>query len=283
MGTEPQRDPRILEAMEACRPGSDDVTDDAMTPLRAALSESSGLAQAYQRLQVVDRAMAEAMADVPVPEGLEGRILDRLNEQTQELGDAACVIPSEFPSISGERSGSRRIFARRWLVMAGSVAAAALLLVGVWIGMRPSAEYSVSEVLSFAIENAINSQHGAGALVTPQTPAPPEFPLSPALMSLVAGNHHSTWEVRWRPLSAFLNRQAVAYDLVGSRGISATLYVTECSAEGAASEIPLHSMHSSGQNSASAWREGKFLYILVVDGGPQTYEQMFAGAGGPLV
>ena len=78
MNDEPRRDERIAEAIEAYRPGRDDPSDPALAPLVERLAADAELALKHQRLQRLDAALGEAIRDVPVPEGLCQRILDRL-------------------------------------------------------------------------------------------------------------------------------------------------------------------------------------------------------------
>lgn len=68
----------LYEAIEACRPDSEDLEDLGLSPLAEALATDSTLAAQYQWAQAVDRQIAAAFADVSVPEGLETRIVEKL-------------------------------------------------------------------------------------------------------------------------------------------------------------------------------------------------------------
>ena len=78
MESSPIRDPRILEALEACRPGSEDIRDPVMEPLARQLGVFPELAALYERLQQTDRAIAEVFREVPVPAGLAARVLTQM-------------------------------------------------------------------------------------------------------------------------------------------------------------------------------------------------------------
>ena len=78
MKNRPIPDERILEAIEACRPGSDDVADPALAYLAAAMAADPELENLYARLQQVDGMLTADFRRVPVPEGLDHRLLERL-------------------------------------------------------------------------------------------------------------------------------------------------------------------------------------------------------------
>ena len=282
MGNDPTIDPRILEAMEACRPGSDDVSDPAMEPLRRQLSDSPELARTYQRLQRLDQALADAFRDVPVPEGLQDRILARLERAGAQQPPPAASLSRDVEGVSVPGTRSRRDWRRRWLIGACGVAAAAALVLGVFLHFQRSDEFSKSDMLNLAIEHFTNDTREGGHPIAGPVQPPREFPFSRALEAVFAPGEALFSEMRWRAVHGFLNREAVAYDLVGRRGVSATVYVATCSVDGLTTEVPLRPMLSTGQSSASAWQEGDRLYVLVVDGGIQDYERFFAAAGGPL-
>ena len=282
MGNDPTADPRIVEAMEACRPGSDDLTDPAMEALRRQLSDSPELSRTYQRLQRLDQALADAFRDVPVPEGLQDRILARLAAAGVQHGPPEASLSRDAEGVSVPRTGSRRSWRRRWLIGTCAVAAAAAMVLGVLLHLQRSDKFNKSDMLSSAIEFFTNDAREGGHPMSGPVQPPPGLPFSRALAAIFAPVETRFVDMRWRAVHGFLNREAVAYDLVGRRGVSATVYVATCSVDGLATEVPLRPMLSTGQSSASAWQEGNLLYVLVVDGGIQDYERFFAGAGGPL-
>ncbi len=278
---DPIRNPQTWRAMESCRPGHNDQADPEMAPLARQLAESPELAKAFERLQRIDAALARAFRDVPVPEGLESRVLSRLAAraaQGQPLSPEAAVASPPQAEFGHEEPGPHRSPRRRWLLVAGSVAATAaavFLVVYSLLGRR--GEFSKWDVLSFAIECRGNDSADGGRLLG-ATEESPRYPLSDSLVSLASGQFS---QVRWRSL-VFLNRHAVAYDLIGPEGRIATVYVSSCSVEGLPSDVPPHPMHSTGEVAVSAWQEGGLLYVLAVDGGTPAYDRFFAVASGPL-
>ena len=105
MSDQPIQDPRIREAMEACRPGSDDLEDPALVFLAEQLAADPKLGHVFERLQRLDGTVAEAFGDVPVPDGLADRITARLCHFANGLGLAFvalyCVVDPALSSYVG--------------------------------------------------------------------------------------------------------------------------------------------------------------------------------------
>lgn len=280
MENDPVRDPRLWEALESCRPGHDDLAEPEMASLAREVEASPELAGLHRRLQRLDAAMADAFRDVPVPSGLEARILARLESDSSrvhsslpEVVPATCT-PAALPEADAARPLPSR---RRWFLAVGGLAAvaAAVLLVALGVFQEP-AVLAKSEALNGAIQFYLTDPHAGGR---PLADAAPEHPFSPSLASVVARRFS---EIRWRPIEGFLNRRAVAFDVVGPQGIVATLYATDCPVDGLPSEVPQRPMLSTGETSVSAWQEGGLLYVLVVEGGIPAYERFCAASAGPV-
>jgi hypothetical protein len=281
MAAEPNNDPRLLEALEACRSGSDDLADPAMESLRQAMSEAPQLRSAYERLQRLDHALADAFCDVPVPDGLESRILARLKAAIPELGAVTPASTADPAIVCGNRTGARA-GRRRWFFSTAAVVAATVLLAVLLPHLNGREKITKLDALNGAIEHFMANPPDGGQSLRNGGELLSEFPVSPSLAALLSLDRSPSSGIRWRVVPGFLNRKAMAYDFVGARGISATLYVTACSVDGLTAEVPHRQMLSTGQSSASAWQEGGLLYVLVVDGGDRAYEQLFAATAGPV-
>ena len=83
------RDAEIRDAIESCRPGSDDLGLPEMAPLAQALSADAALRASFNRIQRLDRRIVAATRDVPVPAGLAERVLARLQGPSVDR-DADC-------------------------------------------------------------------------------------------------------------------------------------------------------------------------------------------------
>lgn len=283
MENDPTRDPRLREMMEACRPNSDDLADPEMAVLARQLATYPELARLHGRLQRFDAALADAFRDVPVPEGLESRILARLEAESTAL---RVPLPEPIPAgpapDSGDRSIARvsRASRRHWLLAIGGLAAtaAAVLLLVFSLLPRRAPIARPEELLVFAIEWFLNESSDPGQLFDPEHPSS-QYPLSPSLVGLVSGQ---VSVIRWRSLEGFFGHHADAFDLIGPEGRVATVYAGPFSVEGLPGQVPLRAMHSTGEISASAWQEGDLMYVLVVNGGERAYERLLSAAVGPV-
>ncbi|MBN2474970.1 MAG: hypothetical protein JXB62_10210 [Pirellulales bacterium] len=252
MENQPIHDERILEAIEACRPGSDDVADPALEFLAAEFEAHPELARRYQQIQRLDAQLTAAFRDVPVPEGAEQRLLARLAETAAE-----------------QASVPRRI-GRRWLLATGGVlTTAAALFLALWLG--GPADLGAQAVLEEAIRFYNQESPRPGQLVADVTP-PKGYPISRAVLP--------TPQLRWRAIRDFVGCRGVAYDL-SRGGAEATLYVVQCDVAGLPSRPAPRPAYATAGCSTSAWREADRLYVLVVRGDAGTH-QGFIAPRGPL-
>jgi len=293
MENSPNYDQRIVEALEVCRPGSDDVADPALRILADAIEADPELAQLYARLQEVDGRVAAAFADVPVPEGLEGRLLERLGlalDPGVSASEDADQGPAQFPAVLTTPDSAtpqpqpettlqptpvvprpaRR--ARRWLLVGGGAAVAAALVVGAMtVFSDRGREYTPQAVLDEAIRFFSRETPEPGRRDGP----PSSYPLSSAVARLPG------IEIQWRRVSGLLESRGVAYDFRGPRGVQATLYVLDRQVAGLR-PAPTLRPYTTGGCSVEAWQEGKLLYVLVVESGDRRAYQQFLYRPGPL-
>ena len=202
----------------------------------------------------VDARLTAVFRDVPTPEGLADRLLDRL-----AIDRAAS--PRDFQETpAAGRAGKTR--SRRWLLVGGSVlAVAAAVLAAVWLGANRLDRLSEQAVLDLAIRSLDVSGKG-GQLLTAKS-APEEYPFS----QLVS----KTRSVTWRRVDDFLGRRGVVYNMAARDGTRANLYVIAGEVEGLGGSPARHPFTTAGC-CASAWREGNLAYVLVVHGNQAAYE-----------
>ena len=155
MKDEPREDERIVEAIEAYRPGRDDPSDPALAPLVERLAADAELARKHQRLQRLDSVLSEAIRDVPVPEGLCQRILDRLDAAAKVPETPGEVAVNDAPD-AGEAvevlPDRRAIARRRWLLSATAATVAASVAVGAFLALQPRGGYTETDVLDVAVQ-----------------------------------------------------------------------------------------------------------------------------------
>jgi hypothetical protein len=222
----------------------------------------------------VDEKLAAALHEVPVPEGLAERLLERLAAeptwQNTELiaGNAQPAIPhsSRLPSR----------WSRRWLLAgSGLLAVAGALLLAVWVGAGRGNTLSEAFVLDEAIRSFDMRADQVGHAMA-ERPAPADYPFSFAVLPVRGA--------RWRPVAGggFLGHNGVAYDLPGPAGSKAVLYVVATGTSEGFSTVPARHPFTTGGCCASAWRENGLLYVLVVQGDPATYRAFLNLPRGPV-
>ncbi|HET6882980.1 MAG TPA: hypothetical protein VFI31_22615 [Pirellulales bacterium] len=254
----------VISAIEACRPGQHDERLPEVAEALAAVP-AARLAEVRRRVERLDRSLAAAVQQAPVPAGLADRILAQLaaaDEQAaieQREGDgrlAAAEHPDEDAAsldpepLQEQRSGS----IRRWLktsAWAGLALAASLLIaLAVW----PRETLDVADVHARARELYQTDDHRLDL----SAEAPPT-PLGGVAPNSVAG---------WRPIE-FLGRDGYAYEL-DNRRAKATLYVVPLQSWfgprlGGLGTVP--TPQSTSGATVAAWTAGAQVYVLVVNGG----------------
>jgi hypothetical protein len=276
MDSQPIRDERILEALEVCRPNSDDLSDPAMADLADQLGANPELKRLCERLQSVDGKLSLAFRDVPVPEGLAQRIIDRLAAARAEQAaktvledapeDAATTPVAQVPARPTHASR------RRLLAAAGLLSTTAVLLLAVLLYLNTRNTLDEPTVLRDAVNFFSNEVAQPGHLLSDRRP-PDDYRISRDVRR-VAGT-------RWREISGFLGCKGVAYDLPGpGDAVKATLYVVKLSVKDLKNTAPppLPKQDTGGYCSA-AWRDGKLLYVLVVRGNKRDYDDCLAPLG----
>jgi hypothetical protein len=149
-------------------------------------------------------------------------------------------------------------------------------LVAFWLW--PANEYNHEAILAFGQAYfEADAAHGQGASIA-ETPPPTGFRLSNYI--------NRRTDPHWRTVKGFLGRRGVAFDLQGPRGTTATLYVVKLAGTPKAARIlpgtgpaPLNHPASSGIRPTEAWLENGYLYVLVVDGNQEDYQQFITRGG----
>jgi hypothetical protein len=247
----PIHDERIIEAIEVYRRGDD------LSSVSAELDPAA--AELMRRIQETDEVISVAFKDVPMPEGLAERLLDR-------LATSAEVAAVELPEVVRPKRVSRR-----WAVAGCTLlTVAAGLLVAAWIGSNNAPTWSEGKVLAASIKFFNSDQAGGGYSLAEAKPPGAYLPSRDILL---------TSGTKWRRIEGFLGRKGVAYDLSGQGGSFATLYVVKRTVSGLPSLPPRSPRCNTGGVSTAAWQEGDLLYVLVIHGGSGSYRRLIAPLG----
>lgn len=272
----------VYTAIDACRPGSEDLERELPTDVAAQIRRSEPSAARYRAVQRFDHALASAFAEVPIPSSLADRLLAALAEQQAEVdatkpaanGNTAPVELRREPAPSSSIP-TAPLSRRRWLELCGGALAATAAGVGFlwWRRANDQPELTLDDVLEQALHfNESSEARLTEAIPVTREPAPAEFPLSRRLVGLRD-------VVRWRRLDGrFLGREGVAYEL-GPIDRSATLYVL--AEEGRRGSAPITSLpeeplnpHTTGGFTLAGWRELERIQILVVAGDADRFRSL---------
>jgi hypothetical protein len=255
---------RILEGIDACRPGGDDLRDPDLVHVAEELARNPRARELYDRSQQVDAAIAAAMGDVAVPEGGASRVLARLAAAAQTGASASDQsAASAAPAAELPVPATRKV-SRRWLVAATGGLIAATVAVVVF-NLPTGPDVNKDNLDDFVREFFKADQAPVDGLAQGQPPA--DYSLS-TLIS-VRGN------VRWRRITGLLGGRGVAYDLsppVAGGQSRAVLYVLSMpSSLAGLGASPPRIPSTTGGVAIGAWQEKGRLYVLAVSGGEAEY------------
>ena len=225
--------------------------------------------------------MAAAFDDVPVPEGLAQRLLERLAISTPPAKSALPLSCSPAPLLSCSPAplpscspAPIRRFSRRWLATAiASLATAAALFMAAWLGLQTSRPLTPDSVLEQSMRLFAAAPSGSGRLVS-ETPPPANYPLSRDLVRMA--------QVRWRWVAGFPGGPAIAYDLPAVGDTRATLFVAQQTVPGLPPCPRSNPRWGTAGYSADAWQVGDTLYVLVVAGDSRAYRNYLDLSHAPL-
>ncbi|MGA2798145.1 MAG: hypothetical protein ABSE63_11225 [Thermoguttaceae bacterium] len=274
-------DEQTWEALESCPLGDCDLADPAMAHLTAEMAANPQLQKILDRIEHLDGKIAAAFQDVSIPPGLIQRVLHRLSHarlgipaiyQSNAKPDRPININDVEKAASSPSQGKRKVSRRRLLVAGGLLSAAGMLFIALWLNFHNVESYTEQTVIDEAIR-FFEADNTDGQTTLAEKSPPKAYPFSRAVIF--------SQGVCRREIRDFLGRAGTAYDLPGRNGRRATLYVIKQSAQGLGNE-PQFRPFTTGGLSASAWQEGGLLYVLVVQGEPNTYQNYLNLPRGPV-
>jgi hypothetical protein len=267
-------DKRIIEGIEACRPGSDDVLSAEFKDLAHCVEHDPEAQIAYQRVQKWDAAVAAAMEQVTVPAGLAERIVDRLNsaDSVPTSGDvglgtvamdavAMDAVELHKPTPAGRRHGSRR----RRLAVVSSLAAALLVAAFVGVLWQPRSSSPIEKIAEGWMQQL-------GPWQSIQR-APHDFPVPSAVVASPTA---------WQRVGNVASGRGVAYQLSNARAGAAMLFVVKLSVAGSPPAPPVSPQSTTGGKAIGYWQIGGLLYVLVVEGDERSYREFVNSVRRPL-
>ncbi|HBO45569.1 MAG TPA: hypothetical protein DD670_16895 [Planctomycetaceae bacterium] len=272
MNERPELPREMIEPLEVCRAGGEAASDSASRRLAAFLAVQPEWAELHTRREQLDEVLGRAIRDVPVPEGLEERILDRLRAAASEqvggvamesaptLGDERVAAPAAVGEVVKHRGTRRRL-----LLASAAMVAASVLVVVIFHFWTPGG-LTAAEVCDEALRRfAPASEDGHEPLsddVLRRFPVASDVVLPPG--------------TRWRKLDGFLGHESVAYEMTGWRGNRATLFVVSCprAIPDLVNRVPRRSTPATGGRAVGVWQVAGRVYVLVVEGNDRDYNAL---------
>ncbi|MBN1853626.1 MAG: hypothetical protein JW829_12920 [Pirellulales bacterium] len=249
----------ILEKIEACRSGSDDLASPEMADVVRMMAEDACLANHQQRVEEYDRSVRAALDRVPVPSGLETRLLQIVDQDgSSNPVSSSLPIETDLPDTRNSHSDQRRW--RPIPIAIGLATAACLIIAGtiLILQMMASQVWSIAQVKQEAIGWTEALEHIVWQDISTNPPATLEFPL---------GMRARPWQwCRLREPSPGMG-DVIAYDLLGSpsrfgiqKGI---LFVFRADVTGLPATPPIRPAITQGRLIA-AWHSGDRICVLVL-------------------
>jgi len=257
---------KLLEQIDACRAGTDDKRDPGLSALADALASGDEVAaRLLARVQTADAAIAAAVRDVPVPEGLAERLIERLKAEK----GSATVVDAASPR---RRVAASRWGRRKWLAWSGVALTAAAACVAFLLFYPWPPEWTSPEAIAQQIQVLYDSEiqyveENAWTLGAPVNDVfPTELTLPPP--------------TRYRELTIGRHR-AIAYDLSPANELPsakrATLLAIERRVRGLDQAPPENPLSTQGMY-IGVWQSETHVYALVVEGKLEDYQRLVVTA-----
>jgi hypothetical protein len=247
---------QLHNAIDACRPGRDDHREPELAALAERLAQDAEARAVYDHSQRLDAALGAAFRDVPLPAGLEDRLLAAVGGASPKTVEEKIAAPAKTSTAAG----TRRI-SRRQLLSTGALAAAVLVAAGVaaivrWTGDREVApDQLVAQAQQWLGDEDFQRDDAWKPL--------DERPLRAFPQGWLAVR-----PVQWRSMATSLDRKAVVYR-VPHRGGSAYVFVIAPRADvtGLGATPPRTPLPgATGGWRIGAWQADGVLYVLATQG-----------------
>lgn len=264
-------DKELREAIDACRPGKQDLSLPEFAELAERLNESAELRSTYHRVQLADHALALAIDDVPLPANLADRLLSRLQAAAQQSTDSisTAVRTAEVQSSTATETAPAPMSARsshrvgRRIGLA-AMAAGLLAMAGWWFFQpRPISSEDMPQLVADCYDQ-LGSQWQS-MQTAPKGLAAPSALIRPR---------------DWQDVSEAFGHDAAAYRFVLGGGSQAVLFAVNIKLDRVPSMPPARPQPTTGARSIAIWQTGGVAYVLVVKGDGRDYQRLFKSQPG---
>ena len=192
---------------------------------------------------------------MPLPDGLAHLVANAVSSATARAPVAPVAAPSTSTELGG---GAAQAWSRRWWLLVGSAAivASIALLTMTFTQWITEPVWNAGQLAEVAAHFCLSDDAAVAEL---RTDFPPnDYPFGRGVVSPSV--------IRWRLVSDFLGRTAVAYELPSIGGHRARLYVARVNLSNSIDTPPQHPDFSTGRCAVAVWQRGGVAYLLVVIG-----------------
>ncbi|MFM2093233.1 MAG: hypothetical protein RIS70_357 [Planctomycetota bacterium] len=243
-------DEPLRDQLYACRHDSNDLNSPDFALLKAGCMRDRELATTLERVHAWDRLLAEQLPEVPVPEGLAGRLLS-----TCEASRMATASQRSQPQpYSGQRPPDRilRQTLRRYrfatIAIAGSLVAAVCLIAFMTVSNH-NGSVTVAELRDQAMDwrQRLSMQWEDFRTARIDYPIPERIRIHPQGFQRI----ETEWDARTHAFSLDNDAHAILFALRSRRSFDMQGTVTL--------------MQGKGGWNMAAWREGSEIYVLMIE------------------
>jgi hypothetical protein len=266
----------LQKLMDVCR-GDADLQLEELQPLAEQLATDPDARRLWERTRRWDESMRQALHDVPVPEGLEKRLLDRLagsavagsapkgidaesgpirSNGQAPAGDAEPLAAPQVLNVP--RLAGRPARLRQWAVVLGSAAALLAAVLVMWRPTQPQQDNEL-ELVQEWLECVDDAEWSSEGSPEQMFPLPAQLNVQPR---------------RWQVLEKLRGSwTVVCYDLP-SRGDAALLFVARGKLPSLQANSPPPFPKSLSSWTVGAWSGPSTVYVLAVKGGTAAYQSI---------
>ncbi len=269
---DPDTKKAFKEAIDACRPGTDDANLPEMSALADVMQEDEQVRGWYDRTQQSDAAIGRVFRDVPVPDGLADRLVAAVQNADSEPGQEATSFVSEAAAEQDDLTAEASVAPsaprhKRWKYAFAGIPVAAIVLVCLSLFLRGHPDVTREQIsidVNEWIDEVVVADDWNGDLSeAPLQHYPPD--------AAVRANAK-----QWRVAQTRYDSRATVYD-ISRRGTSAYLFCisTKGKVIGLPNAPPMAPLRTTGGVTVGAWQRPGMVYVLVVDGDKRDYRSFF--------
>lgn len=250
----------LNEAIDACRPGGEDLGLPEMSDLAARIDEDVETRRLFSRCQQLDSSIGKVFDEVDVPDDLCTKLLSQFSEPTKEPEKKSIAPKVERPA--------KRETSRKWLrVGVGGAITASLMVVVITAAILLPGSNRISSELLYEESLFWHQKIVAKSFDAKMNSAPiDEYPLSDVVMVPPTG---------WQKIGTKYDSDAIVYDLRSNSGqATAALVVVRSDTRFAVGRILSSDPGSTTRGiSLGASQKDGLLYILIIEGSKKRFQR----------